>query len=52
MNCLVHTGELVGFRLRKLLSVVAATSLLMATPSIATPALDGLEIKLSGEAQG
>ncbi len=52
MNCLVHTGELVGFRLRKLLSVVAATSLLTATPSIATPALDGLEIKLRGEAQG
>ena len=38
--------------MRKLLSVVAATSLLMATPSIATPALDGLEIKLRGEAQG
>ena len=52
MNCLVHAGELVGFRLRKLLSVVAATSLLTATPSIATPALDGLEIKLRGEAQG
>ena len=52
MNCLVHTGELVTFRLRKLLLVIAATSLLTATPSIATPALDGLEIKLSGEAQG
>ena len=52
MNCLVHTGDLVGFRLRKLLSVVAATSLLMATPSIANPALDDLEIKLRGEAQG
>ena len=52
MNCLVHTGDLVGFRLRKLLSVVAATSLLMANPSIANPALDDLEIKLRGEAQG
>ena len=52
MNCLVHTGELVGFRLRKLLSLVAATFLLNTIPAVAMPALDDLEIKLRGEAQG
>ena len=38
--------------MRKLFALVAAISLLTVTPSIATPALDELEIKLRGEAQG
>lgn len=38
--------------MRNLLALVAATSLLTVTPSIAKPALDDLEIKLRGEAQG
>ena len=52
VNFSVHTEELGGFTLRKLLSVVAATCFLTATPSIAVPALGDLEIKLRGEAQG
>ena len=38
--------------MRKSLIVVAATCLLSAMPSVAMPALDDLEIKLRGEAQG
>ncbi|QNJ26242.1 hypothetical protein SynSYN20_01919 [Synechococcus sp. SYN20] len=52
LNWRFHTLGFDGFSLRKLLSLVAATFLLTATPSIATPALDGIEIKLRGEAQG
>jgi hypothetical protein len=52
VNFGVHTEGLGGFTMRKSLIVVAATCLLSATPSVAIPALDDLEIKLRGEAQG
>ncbi len=52
LNFGVHTEGLAGFALRKLLIVAAAACLLTATPSIASPALGDLEIKLRGEAQG
>jgi hypothetical protein len=52
VNFGVHTEGLGGFPLRKLVMVVVATCLLSATPSVAIPALDDLEIKLRGEAQG
>jgi hypothetical protein len=52
VNFFVHTESLGGFPLRKLVMAVVATCLLFAKPSVAMPALDDLEIKLRGEAQG
>ena len=52
LNWRFRTFGFDGFSLRKLLSLVAATFLLNTIPAVAMPALDDLEIKLRGEAQG
>ena len=52
MNNDIHTEGLAGLTLKQRWLMVAATCLLSATPSLALPALDDLDIKLRGEAQG
>ena len=48
----IHTEGLAALTLKQRWLMVAATCLLSATPSLALPALDDLDIKLRGEAQG